>query len=65
MAAILKKRSFRDFDWPLAFLAIGIVCFGTFEIRNAQPSEAYWMKQLIGLGVAIVAMLAIALTAYR
>ncbi len=65
MAAILKKRSFRDFDWPLAFLAIGIVCFGTFEIRNAQPSEAYWMKQLIGLGVAIVAMLAIALTDYR
>src|SRR6266508_4577849 len=65
MVAILEKRSFRDFDWMLAVLAIGIVCFGTVEIHNAQPAEAYWVKQLIGLAIAVVAMLAIAFTDYR
>ena len=65
MAAILEKRSFRDFDWLLAFLAIGIVVFGTVQIRYAQPLEAYWVKQLIGLGIALVAMIAVAFTDYR
>lgn len=65
MSAILEHRSFRDFDWLLAALAIAIVCFGAWEIHNAQPTEAYWQKQLIGLGVALVAMLAIAFTDYR
>ncbi len=65
MVAIIHKRSWRDFDWILALLAIGIVLFGTFQIRNAQPTEPYWIKQLIGLGIGIVAMLAIAFTDYR
>jgi rod shape determining protein RodA len=65
MVAILEKRSLRDFDWLLAVLAIGIVCFGTVEIRNAQPTAPYWVKQLIGLGIAVVAMMAIAFTDYR
>lgn len=65
MVAIIRKRSLRDFDWLLALLAIAIVCFGTFEIRKAQPVEPYWVKQLIGLGIAIVAMIAITLTDYR
>jgi rod shape determining protein RodA len=65
MVAILEHRSLRDFDWLLALLATVIVCFGTWEIHNAQPTETYWQKQLIGLGVAIVAMLAIAFTDYR
>ena len=65
MSAILEKRSVRDFDWPLALLAIAIVCFGTIQIRNAQPLEPYWVKQLIGLGIALVAMLAVAFTDYR
>jgi hypothetical protein len=51
MVAIIHKRSWRDFDWILALLAIGIVLFGTVQIRNAQPTETYWVKQLIGLSI--------------
>ena len=65
MVAIIHKRSWRDFDWVLAFLAIAIVLFGTVQIRNAQPTEPYWVKQLIGLAIGLVAMLAIAFTDYR
>src|SRR5215813_1250384 len=65
MVAIIHKRSWRDFDWILALLAIGIVLFGTVQIRNAQPTETYWAKQLIGLSIGLVAMLAIAFTDYR
>src|SRR5690349_576101 len=65
MVAIIHKRSWRDFDWILAFLAIAIVLFGTIQIRNAQPTEPYWVKQLIGLAIGLVAMLAIAFTDYR
>jgi rod shape determining protein RodA len=65
MVAILQKRTFRDFDWLVAVLAIAIVSFGAWEIRNAQPTETYWQKQLIGLGIAMVAMLAIAFSDYR
>src|SRR5882724_1335600 len=65
MVAILEKRSLRDFDWLLAVLAIALVGFGTYQIRNAQPTETYWIKQLIGLGIALVTMLAVAFTDYR
>ena len=65
MVAIIHKRSWRDFDWILALLAIGIVLFGTVQIRNAQPNDPYWIKQLIGLGIGLIAMLAIAFTDYR
>ena len=65
MVAILEKRSLRDFDWPLALLALMIVVFGTWQIHNAQPTESYWQKQLLGLGVALVAMVAVASTDYR
>ena len=65
MVAIIHKRSWRDFDWFLAFLAIAIVLFGTVQIRNAQPAEGFWVKQLIGLAIGLVAMLAIAFTDYR
>src|ERR1043166_9554229 len=65
MVAIIHKRSWRDFDWILAFLAIAIVLFGTVQIRNAQPTEPFWVKQLIGLAIGLVAMLAIAFTDYR
>ena len=55
MVAILQKRKLRDFDWLIALLAIAIVSFGAWEIHNAQPTEPYWQKQLIGLGIAMVA----------
>src|SRR4029078_4479842 len=65
MAAIIHKRSWRDLDWILALLAIGIVLFGTIQIRNAQPTEPYWVKQLICLSIGLVAMLAISFTDFR
>lgn len=65
MVGIIHKRSWRDFDWILAFTAIAIVLFGTIQIRNAQPTEQYWVKQLIGLGIGIVVMLGVAFTDYR
>jgi len=65
MVAILQKRKFRDFDWLVALLAIAIVCFGSWEIHNAQPTETFWQKQLIGLAIAFVFMLAIAFSDYR
>ena len=65
MVAIIHKRRWRDFDWLLAFLAISIVAFGTVQIHYAQPTQSYWVKQLIGLSIAVVAMLAIAFTDYR
>src|SRR5687767_2143995 len=65
MVALIQKKGMRDFDWLLAFMAIGIVVFGTIQIRYAQPTEGYWVKQLIGLGIAIVAMLAVAFNDYR
>src|SRR6059058_6163193 len=65
MVEVLKRKTLRDFDWLIAALAIVIVCFGAWEIRNAQPTETFWQKQLIGLGIALVAMLAIAFSDYR
>jgi rod shape determining protein RodA len=65
MVAIIPKKGLRDFDWLLAFLAIGIVAFGTIQIRYAQPTEGYWVKQLIGLAIAIIAMVAVAVNDYR
>jgi rod shape determining protein RodA len=65
MVAVLQRQKLRDFDWLIALLAIAIVCFGAWEIRNAQPTETFWQKQLIGLVVALVAMLAIAFSDYR
>jgi rod shape determining protein RodA len=65
MVAIIQKQGLRDFDWLLALMAVGIVCFGTIQIRNAQPTENFWVKQLIGLGIAVVAMLLVAFNDYR
>lgn len=65
MVAIIPQRGMRDFDWLLALMAIGIVGFGTLQIRNAQPTESYWIKQLVGLAIAVVAMLLVAFNDYR
>src|SRR5918912_2328758 len=65
MAALLEKRRYRDFDWLLTLLATGIVLFGTWQIHNAQPTENFWKKQLIGLLISLVALFAVAFTDYR
>jgi len=46
-------------------MAIAIVAFGTYQIHNAQPTQGYWIKQLIGLGIGLVVMLVVAFTDYR
>lgn len=65
MAAILEKRNLRDFDFLTALLAVAIVGFGVWQIYNAQPTENYWSKQIIGLGIALVALTIISLMDYR
>jgi rod shape determining protein RodA len=65
MVAILEKRRFRDFDWLLTLLATGIVFFGTWQIYNAQPTESYWKKQIIGLLISLGLMFVVAFTDYR
>ncbi|HEY8563258.1 MAG TPA: FtsW/RodA/SpoVE family cell cycle protein [Pyrinomonadaceae bacterium] len=65
MAAIIEKRDLRDFDWLTTILAISIVAFGVWQIYNAQPTETYWSKQIIGLGIALVAFLIVGFSDYR
>lgn len=65
MAAIIEKRDLRDFDWLTTLLAISIVCFGVWQIYNATPTESYWSKQIIGLGIAMVAFLLVGFSDYR
>lgn len=65
MVAIIEKRNFRDFDWLTTLLAVSIVCFGVWQIYNAVPSESYWSKQIIGLGIALVAFFVVAFSDYR
>jgi rod shape determining protein RodA len=65
MVAVLEKRSLRDFDWLIAFLAVATVCFGIWQIYNAQPTDSYWSKQIVGLFIALVAMMVVAATDYR
>ncbi len=70
MAAIIEKKNLRDFDWLTALLAVAIVSFGVWQIYNAQPIydsiySSYWFKQIIGLVIALVAMVIVAMTDYR
>lgn len=65
MVAVLEKRTLRDFDWLIAALAISIVSFGVWQIYNATPTESYWSKQIIGLFIALTAMIIVTFTDYR
>jgi len=65
MVAIIEKRDLRDFDWPTALLALTISAFGVWQIHNAQPTENYWSKQIIGIGIAVLAFLIVAFNDYR
>ncbi len=65
MVAIIDKRDLRDFDWLTSLLAVAIASFGIWQIHNAVPSESYWSKQIIGLGIAVFAFIVVALTDYR
>lgn len=65
MVAIIEKRDLRDFDWPTALLALTISAFGVWQIHNALPTESYWSKQIIGIGIALLAFFVIAFNDYR
>ena len=65
MAAILEKHELRDLDWQTALLALVIAFFGVWQIHNALPTESYWSKQIIGIGIALVAFIAVCFTDYR
>src|SRR6476660_3169179 len=65
MVAIIEKKDLRDFDWQTALLAIAIACFGVWQIHNAVPSESYWTKQIIGIGIALAAFFVVCFWAYR
>jgi rod shape determining protein RodA len=65
MVAIIERRDLRDFDWLTAVLAIAIATFGIWQIHNALPDENYWSKQIIGLGIGVVAFLVVAFSDFR
>ncbi len=65
MVAIIEKRDLRDFDWLTTLLAIAIAFFGVWQIHNALPSESYWSKQIIGIGIGVFAFLVVAFSDYR
>lgn len=65
MVAIIEKRDLRDFDWLTALLALAIAAFGVWQIHNALPTEGYWSKQIIGLGIAVFAFIIVAFNDYR
>ncbi|CAN5324393.1 rod shape-determining protein RodA [soil metagenome] len=65
MVAVIEKRNLRDFDFLLAILAVTIVCFGIWQIYNAQPEMNYWQKQIIGLFIALFAFFVVAFSDYR
>jgi len=65
MVAIIERQNFRDFDWLTTLLALLIAAFGVWQIHNALPSEGYWSKQIIGIGIALVAFAIVALNDYR
>lgn len=65
MVAIIEKRDLRDFDWLTAILAVSIAAFGVWQIHNALPSESYWSKQILGIGIGLVAFFLIAFMDYR
>ena len=65
MVAILEKKDFRDFDWLTTVLALAIAGFGIWQIHNALPDENYWSKQIIGLGIALVAFIVVAFSDFR
>jgi len=60
---MLKKYRLRDYNFILLFLVIGMMIFGVFLINHADSS--FTLKQAIGVGVAIVIMIALSLLDYH
>ena len=46
-------------------IALAIVSFGVWQIYNATPNDSYWSKKIVGIFIALVALLVIAFSDYR
>jgi rod shape determining protein RodA len=55
----------RDFDWLLFLVPIGLVLFGTIFIYSSQPTQDYWIKQLIWLGIGVPVCALLSVSDYR
>jgi rod shape determining protein RodA len=71
MSALVKplylkdKRFLRDVDWTLLFAALLLTSMGAVEIYSSLPTENYWIRQLIWLGLGLVCMIFTMLYDYR
>jgi rod shape determining protein RodA len=72
MAGIFLKETlrWRDFDGLLLLAALSLITLGTIEIYSSTPSTGiiykdFWFKQIIALGVGLVAFTFVILTDYR
>src|SRR5262249_28527715 len=64
-AKLKDGRFWRDFDWALLFAALMLVTLGIVEIYSSLPKESYWTKQMIWVGVGLVALFFSAVFDYR
>ncbi|MGH9664470.1 MAG: FtsW/RodA/SpoVE family cell cycle protein, partial [Bryobacteraceae bacterium] len=61
-------RSFRDFDWPLIFIALIICAFGVFQIYSATRETVWrdvWWKQAVWIALALVLMWLVTVVDYH
>ncbi|MBX7219674.1 MAG: rod shape-determining protein RodA [Blastocatellia bacterium] len=56
----MSGRPARDFDWPLLVAALVICGMGVTEIYSAQPTQNFWIKQLITIGIGLALMVFLA-----
>jgi rod shape determining protein RodA len=65
---ITTGRSIRDFDWPLILTAVALSFLGVLQIYSATRGTAWqesWWKQLLFIGMGIVAMFVISRIDYH
>jgi rod shape determining protein RodA len=63
-----QYRSIRDFDWPLLVVALIICGLGVLQIYSATLDtrfEGVWWRQVVWLGLALIAMWVISLIDYH
>lgn len=61
----VNRRYIIDFDWVLLSLALGVAAFGVLEISSAEPLPGLWRRQLVGLGVGLLALFLTTMYDYR
>jgi rod shape determining protein RodA len=54
-----------DFDWWLVLAALGLAGFGILEIYSAQPGQPFWSRQVIWVGLGMIALIVITVVDYR